>query len=56
MVEIDRSEITPEHLYLSRRKFIKGLAATAGALALAACAPTSARPTGQPGETASASR
>lgn len=54
MVEIDRSEITPEHLYLSRRKFIKGLAATAGALALAACTPTSARPTGQPGETARA--
>lgn len=39
MVEIDRSEITPEHLYLSRRRFIKGLGlATAGA-ALAACAP-----------------
>ena len=35
MNKIDRSEITPEHLYLSRRKFIKGLAATAGALALA---------------------
>ena len=38
MVKIDPSEITPEHLYLSRRKFIKAAgAAAAGALALAAC-------------------
>jgi sulfoxide reductase catalytic subunit YedY len=37
MVKIDRSEITPEHLYLSRRKFIKGAGiALAGGLALAA--------------------
>jgi methionine sulfoxide reductase catalytic subunit len=48
MVKIDRSEITPEHLYLSRRKFIKGLAATGGALALAACAPASSEPTREP--------
>ena len=41
---IDRSEITPEHLYLSRRKFIKGLALSAGAVLLSSCAPgTSAR-------------
>jgi sulfoxide reductase catalytic subunit YedY len=39
MVEIDRSEITPEHLYLSRRKFIKGLGLAAAGAALAACAP-----------------
>ena len=31
--------VTPEHLYLSRRSFIKGLVTTAGAAALAACAP-----------------
>jgi sulfoxide reductase catalytic subunit YedY len=44
MVKIDPSEITPEHLYLSRRKFIKGLAATAGTMALAACTPAAATP------------
>jgi sulfoxide reductase catalytic subunit YedY len=46
MSDIDRSEITPEHLYLSRRKFIKGLGAAATGAAvsavLAACAPTAA--------------
>jgi len=31
--------VTPEHLYMSRRAFIKGLVTTAGATALAACAP-----------------
>lgn len=45
MRKIDRSEITPEHLYLSRRKFIKGFAAAcaatvAGGGVLAACAPS----------------
>jgi len=40
MPTIDRSEITPEHLYLSRRKFIKGLGtAAAGAALLASCKP-----------------
>jgi sulfoxide reductase catalytic subunit YedY len=39
-------EVTPEHLYLSRRKFIKGLTVTAGALALGACAPKSANQSG----------
>ena len=44
---IDR--VTPEHLYLSRRAFIKGLVTTAGAAALAACAPgTSPAPTPTP--------
>ena len=52
MARIDRSEITPEHLYLSRRRFIKGLTATAGAAALAACAPASGQPTEPTGETA----
>ena len=38
MVKIDPSEITPKHLYLSRRQFIGSAAAVAaGALALAAC-------------------
>ncbi|MFN2158101.1 MAG: molybdopterin-dependent oxidoreductase, partial [Anaerolineae bacterium] len=42
MHEIDRSEITPEHLYLSRRQFMKRFAAAAAAAVgtgvLAACA------------------
>jgi sulfoxide reductase catalytic subunit YedY len=38
--KIDRTEITPEHLYLSRRKFIKSLGALAATAAFAAaCAP-----------------
>ena len=38
MVHINRSEITPKHLYLSRRQFIGSASAiAAGALALAAC-------------------
>jgi sulfoxide reductase catalytic subunit YedY len=43
MVEIKPSEITPEHIYLSRRRFMKGVGAlAAGAAVLAAC--------GRPGE------
>jgi sulfoxide reductase catalytic subunit YedY len=38
-IEIPSSEITPEHLYFSRRTFITGAAAMAGAAMLAACAP-----------------
>ena len=37
MIKIAPSEITPEHLYLSRRKFMAGAGALAGALTLAAC-------------------
>ncbi len=37
--EIPTSEITPEHLYLSRRTFMKGAAATAVGAFLAACSP-----------------
>lgn len=37
--DIPSSEITPEHIYLSRRSFMTGAAAVAGAAALAACAP-----------------
>jgi sulfoxide reductase catalytic subunit YedY len=40
--ETPRDEITPEHLYLSRRAFIKGLAVTAGAAVVGACAPRQA--------------
>jgi sulfoxide reductase catalytic subunit YedY len=67
MSDIDRSEITPEYLYLSRRKFIKGLGAAATGAAvsavLAACAPgltpssTTPNPTAteaEPGPTATA--
>jgi sulfoxide reductase catalytic subunit YedY len=37
MVQIDRSEITPEHLYMSRRKFIKGASAVTVSALAAAC-------------------
>jgi sulfoxide reductase catalytic subunit YedY len=38
MTKIDPSEITPKHLYLSRRRFIKGLGlAAAGAVVATAC-------------------
>jgi len=35
--KIPSSEITPEHVYLSRRQFIQGLGLAAGSMALAAC-------------------
>jgi sulfoxide reductase catalytic subunit YedY len=62
-IEIPSSEITPEHLYLSRRAFMTGTAAVAGAAVLAACAPktdltgqssVSQRATAAPGETPAA--
>jgi sulfoxide reductase catalytic subunit YedY len=37
--KIPSSEITPKHVYLSRRDFIKAAGVLAGSLALAACAP-----------------
>ncbi len=37
---ITPAEITPEHLYLSRRRFIAGLGAVAGAALLGACSPS----------------
>lgn len=41
MVQIRSSEITSEHAYISRRKFMQGVGASAaGALVLAACAPS----------------
>jgi methionine sulfoxide reductase catalytic subunit len=39
MNKIPSSEITPEHIYLSRRKLLKGAVFGATALALAACMP-----------------
>jgi sulfoxide reductase catalytic subunit YedY len=36
--KIPSSEITPEHVYINRRKFMQGLGAAAGAAVLAACA------------------
>jgi len=44
MIEINPSEITPEHLYMSRRDFLKSMGiVTAGAL-LSACAPERSAP------------
>ncbi|MBN1221148.1 MAG: protein-methionine-sulfoxide reductase catalytic subunit MsrP [Anaerolineae bacterium] len=37
MVKIRSSEITPEHIYLSRRKFMQGIGAVAAGSVLAAC-------------------
>ena len=37
MKRISPTEITPEHIYLNRRKFMIGVGSAAGALALAAC-------------------
>ena len=61
--EIPSSEITPEHLYLSRRTFMTGAAALTGAAVLSACAPKTdlrgagsvaqvAQPTAEPGTVA----
>ena len=54
MVDIKSSEITPEHVYLSRRRFMKGVGAfVAGSLLLAACGGQD--PTGGPLPTATPS-
>ena len=52
MKKIKPSEITPEHLYLSRRKFIAGIGAlAAGTLFLSACpAPQTSSPAEEPGD------
>ena len=48
-IEIPSSEITPKHIYLSRRKFMTGAAAAAGSALLAACAsPGAESPTAVP--------
>jgi sulfoxide reductase catalytic subunit YedY len=49
MVKINSSEITPEHIYLSRRKFIKGVGAlVASSLVLNACGGREPAPTVPP--------
>lgn len=42
MIPIKSSEITPEHIYLSRRNFMIGIGALAGGFALSACGPNDA--------------
>lgn len=55
-IEIPSSEITPEHVYLSRRKFMTGAAGAAASTLLAACSPLGAsstpEATEQPAESA----
>jgi sulfoxide reductase catalytic subunit YedY len=49
MVEINPSEITPEHVYLSRRRFMKGVGAlVASSFVLAACGVQEPTPTQAP--------
>jgi sulfoxide reductase catalytic subunit YedY len=49
MVKINPSEITPEHVYMSRRRFMKGVGAlVAGSVLLAACGDQEAGPTASP--------
>jgi sulfoxide reductase catalytic subunit YedY len=49
MVEINPSEITPEHVYLSRRRFMKGVGAlVASSFLLAACGVQEPTPTPAP--------
>jgi methionine sulfoxide reductase catalytic subunit len=53
MNKIPSSEITPEHIYLSRRKFMTGASMVAASAFLAACGlPTAQQPTVVPGATA----
>ncbi|HHJ07312.1 MAG TPA: mononuclear molybdenum enzyme YedY, partial [Anaerolineae bacterium] len=44
MIKIKASEITPEHLYRSRRRFMVGVGALAASMALAACGAEDAPP------------
>jgi sulfoxide reductase catalytic subunit YedY len=53
MEKINPSEITPEHVYLSRRRFMKGVGAlVASSLVLAACGGQELTPTALPTEAA----
>lgn len=53
-VPVKSSEITPKHVYLSRRDFIKSAGVLAGSAALAACAPSAleTEPAASPEKTA----
>lgn len=53
-VPVLSSEITPKHVYFSRRDFIKAAGVVAGSMALAACAPQAAKSTAAPGVEAGA--
>jgi sulfoxide reductase catalytic subunit YedY len=55
MVKIRSSEITPEHIYLSRRKFMKGVGALALSSAVLAACGVQDPPEAVPGATGSAS-
>ncbi len=48
MTKIKSSEITPEHIYLSRRKFMVGIGSLAAGSLLAACAAPAAQPIATP--------
>jgi sulfoxide reductase catalytic subunit YedY len=49
MVKIKPSEITPEHIYMSRRRFMKGVGAlVASSVVLAACGTQDPQPTAPP--------
>ena len=45
--DVSSSEVTPEHLYLSRRQFMKGATAVAAGSLLAACTPNPNTPQGR---------
>ncbi|MBI1293332.1 protein-methionine-sulfoxide reductase catalytic subunit MsrP [bacterium] len=47
--KIPANEVTPEHIFLNRRKFMVGAGSAVGALALAACAPSLTSPAGPAG-------
>src|SRR5436305_9202356 len=49
MNDIPSSEIPPEHVYFSRRKFLAAMGMGLGAAALAACSPGAAAVSGTPG-------
>ncbi len=51
MRDIPSSEITPEHVYLSRRRFLGAARALGAALALAACGATPGTPQAVPADT-----
>ncbi len=55
-VPVRSSEITPKHVYLSRRDFIKAAGVVAGSMALAACAPEAAELTDAPAVDAGSAR
>ncbi len=55
MVNIQSSEITPAHVYFSRRKFLAAMGMGLGAAVLAACSPSAPASSGTPGPTVAAS-